>query len=319
MVGVSHETLAGYSVSDINVVAAFDVDDRKVGLDLSDAIWIEPNCTSRYVDVDDTAIKVERGPRLDGIAQHMSSLVPSTQGAVVDVATRLRDCGVDVMLCYLPGGAQEATEYYADAALKAGVAFVNCNPDRIAESKIWQEKFSAAGLPLLGDDIKSQFGTTMMHRTILEACEARGVVVDHTYQIVCGGNTDFINMMDDVRFESKLHTKRASVVTESKDTDIVVTHPQFIAALKDKKVAYIRLEGRGFLGMNLDIELKLNVEDSPNSAGVVIDIVRAAKLALDRGVAGPVSDACAAFFKCPPVPCNETLAAEQFDRFVSLR
>lgn len=322
LIGVLHPRIGPYAIEDIEFVGAFDVDGRKVGRDLADAITAPPNCTTKFLEVAPLGVTVSRGPRLDGVAAHLAGAMVATDGddgldTANEAIETLKDARPDVVVNYLPGGSRSASEFYAGAAVEAGAAFVNCNPDPIVHAQRWPDRFREAGLPLLGDDIKSQFGTTATHRALLEACAARGAVVDRTYQLAFGGNTDFLNMRDRERFQSKLRTKESSLnFTGSNKPEIALVPPEYLEFLDDRKLAYIRLEGRCFLGAKFDMELRMTVEDSPNSAGVVIDAIRAAKLARDRGLSGTIDDACGPLFKSPPTPTDEAHAISSFEAFI---
>jgi myo-inositol-1-phosphate synthase len=318
--GVAHPQLGGYGVADIEFVAAFDVDERKVGQDLSAAIGSAPNCTTSYVDVPFLGVDVSCGPLLDGTGSLTSSLVhvaeESSRATFADVSSALAQAEADVLINYLPVGSAKATAGYAGAALAAGVAFVNCNPEAIATDPSWQRQFAEAGVPLLGDDIKSQLGATTLHRTLIELCNSRGAVIDKTYQLNVGGNTDFLNMLDPGRAATKRASKMAALQARLDDgTDVGAGPSDYVPHLRDRKVAYIKLEGRSMLGMSFAIEAKLEVEDSPNSAGVAVDALRVAKIAVDRRIGGPVNSACAPLFKIPPVQYADAEAAEEFSRF----
>jgi myo-inositol-1-phosphate synthase len=319
--GVAHPRLGGYGVEDLTFVAAFDVDERKVGQDLAAAISSEPNCTTRYAEVPVTGTLVSCGPLADGVSALTSPLIRVAKTAHTvtfdDVGSVLKAAAPDVLICYLPVGAKAATIGYAEAALAAGVAFVNCNPEPIASDAEWQQRFAASGIPVLGDDIKSQLGATTLHRTLIDMCRSRGAVIDQTYQLNVGGNTDFLNMLDPSRSASKRASKVAALQACLSDVTLVAAGPSdYVPHLSDRKVAYIKLEGRSMLGMPFVIEAKLEVEDSPNSAGVAVDALRAAKIAADRGIGGPVDGACALLFKTPPVSCADAEAAAQFSMFV---
>lgn len=300
--GLAHPLIGPYAVSDIEFVAAFDVDDRKVGLDLADAIFAPPNCTTSYVTVPPTGVIVQRGPLLDGLSDHVAADIPVSDAEPAAVAAVLRDSGADVLVCELPVGSAKATAFYAGAALEAGVAFVNCNPERIANDADWRARFAEAGVPLFGDDIKSQLGTTVVHRTLLELIERRGLTVDRSYQLNYGGNNDFLNMVDRNRFDSKRHSKLGAISTSvtGDGAEISLVPVDFIHYLGDDKIAYVHIDASAFLGMKASIELRLTVEDSPNASGVVVDAIRVAKIALDRGAGGYVDGVGSAFFKNPP-------------------
>jgi len=319
-IGVPRPLFGGYAVGDITFAAAFDVDDRKVGRDLAEAIVSPPNCTSSYVQVPATGVRVRCGPLADGIGPLTRDLVQVAGDAArvsfADVTAALTAAAADVLIAYLPVGSARATAGYAGAALDAGVAFVNCNPERVATDPAWQRKFADAGVPLLGDDIKSQLGATTLHRMLIDLCTSRGAVIDRTYQLNVGGNTDFLNMRDPGRAAAKRASKMSALEARlDADTEFGAGPSDYIKHLSDRKVAYINLEGRSLLGMPFSIEAKLEVEDSPNSAGVAIDAIRAAKTAADRGIGGPVHDACAYLFKIPATPSSDREAEELIDRF----
>ena len=319
-IGIMHDQIGPYSARDIQIVAAFDIDGRKVGSDLAVAIHAEPNCTTRYYDVPTTGVTVRCGPLADGIGTLTAPLikvVPEANSITVPaVAEALGEAEVDVLVCYLPVGAAKATASYAAAALQAEVAFVNCNPELIASDPAWQQLFTERGVPLLGDDMKSQLGATTLHRMLIDMCSSRGAIVDRTYQLNVGGNTDFLNMRDPQRAASKKTSKMSAIGARLSDAAEFGAGPSdYVPYLDDHKVAYISLEGRSLLGMPFTIEAKLAVEDSPNSAAITIDAVRAAKVARDRGLAGPINDACAFLFKTPPEPCSDTEAARRIDQF----
>jgi myo-inositol-1-phosphate synthase len=319
-IGIAHPLIGAYRVADIEFVAAYDVDERKIGRDLSAAIRSAPNCTTNYIDVPVLGVRVECGPLVDGVGPQTSDVVQVADEAlttgVEEVTESLRATGADVLICYLPVGSAKATLGYAEAALAAGVAFVNCNPELVAADPEWQARFSERGLPLLGDDIKSQLGATTLHRMLIDLCSSRGAAVDRTYQLNVGGNTDFLNMRDPGRAASKRTSKMSALRSELPEGAEFGAGPSdYVPHLADRKVAYITLEGRSLLGMPFIIEAKLSVEDSPNSAGVAIDAVRAAKVALDRGLSGPVNDVCGYLFKTPPIRYPDAAAAALIERF----
>jgi myo-inositol-1-phosphate synthase len=320
--GMMHELIGGYRIGDVGFVAGFDVDARKVGMDLSEAIFSEPNCTSRYVEsIPSLGVVVARGILEDGVDGALAEIVPVARQApeveTEDVASILRQSAAHVLVCYLPTGARRATQAYAGAALAAGVAFVNCNPEPVAADATWRERFRAAGLPLLGDDVKSQIGATSLHRALAGWCEERGVVIDSCYQLNIGGNTDFLNMRDVGRAASKRMTKTISLSGVVPPGAKLTAGPSdFVPHLEDRKIAYIHIEGRGFLGMPFSMEVRLGVEDSPNSAGVVVDAVRIAKVATERGLAGPLDDVSTYLFKNPGRPVSDRVAREALDRFI---
>jgi myo-inositol-1-phosphate synthase len=329
-VGLMHANIGGYRSSDLEIVAAFDIDSRKVGTPLEEAVFAPPNCAQVFApDLPATGLEVQMGPVLDGVASHManypeSEAVRISKAPAVDVAEVLRAAGAEVLVCYLPVGSELGVRHYAEACLDAGVAMVNCVPVFIASGDStddsWAERFRAAGLPIIGDDIKSQVGATIVHRTIGRLLADRGVVLDRTYQLNTGGNTDFLNMLERDRLQSKKISKTESVQSQLGQRldsgEIHIGPSDYVSWQKDNKVAFIRLEGRGFGGVPLELELRLSVQDSPNSAGVVIDAVRCAKLALDRGLAGPLEIPSAYFMKSPPVQMRDDEARIALDAFI---
>jgi myo-inositol-1-phosphate synthase len=302
--GLMNVDLGGYHVRDIEIAAAFDVNSRKVGRDVSEAIYAAPNNTFRFADAKPTGITVERGPTLDGLGRYLRDEIEESDRSPVDVAERLAKTRTDVLVSYLPVGSQQASEWYASRALEAGCAFVNCIPVFIASNPLWRGKFERRGLPLIGDDIKSQVGATILHRMLVNLFRERGVRLDRTYQLNFGGNSDFKNMLERERLESKKISKTQSVLSQLDvplaDGGIHVGPSDHVPWLADRKWAYIRLEGTTFGGVPLNLEMKLEVWDSPNSAGVVIDAVRCAKLALDRGIGGALVGPSSYFMKSPP-------------------
>lgn len=318
--GVAHQYLGGYEVADITVVAAFDVDSRKVGHDLADAIRAMPNCTSNHVAVPPTGIQVLPGPVSDGVPQALSGMVQvcgqSNSATFEQVAAALRESKADMLVNYLPAGSRVASTGYAQAALAAGIGFINCNPELITNDPDWRDRYRKADLPLLGDDIRSQLGATRVHQVILDLCHAVGAVPSQTYQLNHGGNTDFLNMRDPSRAASKKRSKEGAIGSMLPDAAEFAAGPAgYVPFLGDQKVAYIRVDGQLLFGAPFSIELRLQVEDSPNSAGVVIDAVRAARIALDRGYGGVVTDACPYLFKSPPERFPEDEVTARFEAF----
>ena len=317
--GLMHVDLGGYHVSDIEVVAAFDVDTTKVGQDLGKAIWAGQNNTVRFANVGDLGVSVQRGPTLDGLGKYYREVIEESPAPVVDVADALATAKADVLVSYLPVGSEAAQKYYAQACLDAKVAFVNAIPVFIASDPVWADKFAEAGVPIVGDDIKSQLGSTIAHRVLARLFEDRGLVLDRTYQLNFGGNMDFKNMLERERLESKKISKTQAVTSQIErgisSRDIHVGPSDHVDWLEDRKWAYIRLEGRNFGDVPLSIELKIEVWDSPNSAGVVIDAVRCAKLALDRGIGGPLFGPSAYFMKSPPVQYHDDVAHQMVEEF----
>ena len=319
--GLMHVELGGYHVRDIEFVAAFDVDAKKVGRDLSEAIRSGENNTIQFADVPPLEIVVQRGPTLDGLGQYYTETIQESDAAPVDVAVALAASGADVLVCYLPVGSEAAARYYAEQALTAGVAFVNCLPVFIAGRPEWAERFTRAGVPIIGDDIKSQVGATIVHRVLSRLMEDRGIHIDRTYQLNFGGNMDFMNMLERSRLESKKISK-TQAVTSQVDHDlgkrnVHVGPSDYVPWLDDRKWCYIRVEGRAFGDVPINLELKLEVWDSPNSAGVVIDAVRCAKLALDRGIGGPLLGPAAYFMKSPPVQYTDDEARDMVEAFAA--
>lgn len=318
--GLMHVTFGDYHVSDVQFVAAFDVDAKKVGRDLAEAVVASENNTIQFSDVPPTGVTVQRGPTLDGLGQYYREIIDESDEAPVDVTAALREAQVDVVVCYLPVGSEQAAKQYAQAALDAGCAFVNALPVFIASDPTWAEKFRAAGLPIIGDDIKSQVGATIVHRLLAKLFEDRGVELLRTYQLNFGGNMDFMNMLERTRLVSKKLSKTRSVTSqvphEMNAHDVHISPSDHVPWLDDRKWAYIRLEGRTFGDVPLNAELKLEVWDSPNSAGVIIDAVRAAKIAKDRGLAGPVLAPSAYFMKSPPRQFSDHDAREAVEAFI---
>lgn len=319
--GIMHVSLGGYHIRDIEFVAAFDVDADKVGKDLSEALVSGQNNTPIFAEVPYLGISVQRGPTLDGLGTYLPKKISESSAPVVDVAQALRDAKADVLICYLPVGSQKAVEHYAEACLQAGVAFVNAIPVFIGSNPEWQAKFEAAHLPVLGDDIKSQVGATIVHRVLANLFKARGVKLERTSQLNVGGNMDFYNMLDRSRLESKKISKTNAVTSqidyEMDAEDVYIGPSDYVPWLNDRKWAHIRLEGKSFGDQPLTIELKLEVVDSPNSAGVMIDAVRCAKIALDRGLSGAIEAPSSYFFKTPPIQPEDTEARAMLEAFIA--
>jgi myo-inositol-1-phosphate synthase len=319
--GLPHPLLGGYRVADIVLSTAFDVAAGKVGQDLSRAILAEPNNTQVFASVPDTGVEVRRGPTLDGLGRYLADEIAEAETPVADVAEILRRTRTEVLVSWLPVGSQRATEFYAEAALAAGCAFVNCIPVFIASDPGWRARFAERGLPIIGDDIKSQVGATIVHRALANLFRERGVRLDRTYQLNFGGNTDFLNMLERERLHSKKISKTRAVTSQMdvvpQDRDVHVGPSDFVPWLLDRKWAYIRLEGTTFGGVPLNLEVKLEVWDSPNSAGVVMDAVRCAKVALDRGVGGALAGPSAWFMKSPPEQMTDHDAREATLRFAA--
>jgi myo-inositol-1-phosphate synthase len=318
--GLMHVKLGPYHISDVELVAAFDVDAKKVGRDVAEAIYTEPNNTIRFADVPPVGVTVQRGPTLDGLGKYYREVIRESDDPPVDVSAALHEAGADVLVSYLPVGSEQAAKHYAQAALDAKVALVNCLPVFIASNKEWGRKFVEAGIPIVGDDIKSQVGATITHRMLAKLFEDRGVKLNRTYQLNFGGNMDFMNMLERERLVSKKISKTQSVQSQLEKPldrrDIHIGPSDYVPWLEDRKWAQIRLEGRAFGEVPLTIELKLEVWDSPNSAGIVIDAVRCAKLAKDRGMAGPLIGPSAYFMKSPPVQFTDEMAREMVEEFI---
>ncbi|MFV0622870.1 inositol-3-phosphate synthase [Sphingomonas sp. ac-8] len=330
LTGLLHQEIGGYQPGDVHVVAAWDIDRRKVGRDVAEAIFAKPNCTAVFcADVEPTGTLVQMGPVLDGVAEHMAdfaedrTFVPAdaTEPSRADIVAALKAADVDVVMNYLPVGSQQATEFYAECALEAGVAFVNNIPVFIASDPVWAKRFEDAGVPIIGDDIKAQLGATIVHRVLTDLFHKRGVKLERTYQLNTGGNTDFLNMSNRKRLASKKVSKTEAVqsVAETRlaDENIHVGPSDYVAWQNDNKVCFLRMEGSMFGGVPMNLELRLSVEDSPNSAGVAIDMVRCAKLARDRGLGGPIGAASAFFCKHPPEQTTDDLAYEALEAFIA--
>jgi len=324
--GLMHAQIGGWGPSDIEIVAAFDVDHRKVGRRVEEAIFAKPNCTKVFQSVLPTSnVMVQMGPILDGIAPHMADYSDdeafrSSDEEAVDVVQVLKDAEAEVLVCYVPVGSEDAGRFYAQSCLEAGVAMVNCVPVFIASDSEWAEKFRKAGLPIVGDDIKSQVGATIVHRTLARLFGDRGVPLDRTYQLNTGGNTDFLNMKALDRLKSKKISKTESVQSQLDErmdsADIHIGPSDYVPWQDDNKVAFIRMEGRGFGDVPLELELRLSVQDSPNSAGVVINAIRCAKLGLERGIGGPLEAASAYYMKSPPEQMRDSVAYDLCNEFI---
>jgi len=319
--GLMHVVLGGYHVGDTEIVAAFDVDAEKVGLDVGKAIWAGRNNTIRFADVPALGVTVERGPTLDGLGYYYREVVDESPVDPVDVARVLRSSGAEVLVAYLPVGSEQAQKHYAAAALEAGCGFVNAIPVFIASDPEWAKRFESAGLPIVGDDIKSQVGSTIVHRVLTRLFEDRGTALDRTYQLNVGGNMDFRNMLERQRLESKKISKTQAVTSQLDNAlgadDIHIGPSDHVAWLEDRKWAYIRMEGRNFGDVPLNLELKLEVWDSPNSAGVIIDALRCARIGLDRGIGGPLVGPSAYLMKSPPVQFRDDVARRLVEEFAA--
>lgn len=318
--GLMHVDFGGYHVGDVTFVAAFDVDAKKVGVDLSEAIFASENNTVKIADVPPLGVPVQRGHTLDGLGRFYRETITESDEEPVDVAQVLRDVRADVLVSYLPVGSEAADRFYAQAAIDAHVGFVNALPVFIASDPVWAQKFADAGVPIVGDDIKSQVGATITHRVLAKLFEDRGVQLDRTMQLNVGGNMDFLNMKELERLESKKVSKTQSVTSQvdrdmGKD-NVHIGPSDYVAWLDDRKWAYVRLEGRAFGDVPLNLEYKLEVWDSPNSAGIIIDAVRAAKIAMDRGIGGPILSASSYFMKSPPEQYSDSEAREAVEAFI---
>ncbi|WP_460742912.1 inositol-3-phosphate synthase [Mariniluteicoccus endophyticus] len=319
--GLMHVRFGDYHVGDVKFVAAFDVDAAKVGKDLAEAIVSSENNTIKICDVATTGVTVQRGHTLDGLGRYYRETITESDAEPVDVVAALKEARVDVLVSYLPVGSQEADEFYAQCAIDAGCAFVNALPVFIAGTEKWAKKFEEAGLPIVGDDIKSQVGATITHRVMARLMEERGYTVDRTYQLNVGGNMDFKNMLERDRLESKKISKTQAVTSnidhDLAEKDVHIGPSDYVGWLEDRKFAFVRLEGHGFGNAPMSIEYKLEVWDSPNSAGVIIDAVRAAKIGLDRGIGGPLLSASAYLMKSPPEQRPDDIARERLESFIS--
>ncbi|MFM1786312.1 MAG: hypothetical protein RL228_262 [Actinomycetota bacterium] len=319
--GLMHVQFGEYHVKDVKFVAAFDVDSKKVGKDLSEAILASENNTIKLCDVPKSGVIVQRGHTYDGLGKYYRLTIEESNEAPVDIVKALKDNKVDVLVCYLPVGSEEAAKYYAQCAIDAGVGFVNALPVFIAGTKEWADKFTAAGVPIVGDDIKSQVGATITHRVLAKLFQDRGVIVDRTYQLNVGGNMDFMNMLERDRLESKKISKTQSVTSQLDhdlgEGNVHIGPSDYVKWLDDRKWAFVRLEGRAFGNVPLNLEYKLEVWDSPNSAGVIIDAIRACKIALDRKIGGPILSASSYFMKSPPIQYTDDAAKQAVEDFIN--
>lgn len=322
--GVMHVNFGGYHIRDVEVVAAFDVNANKVGKDVAEAIYADPNNTVVFAQVPKMGVTVSKGPRLDGVNKYTEPVVPVSDAPDVDVVQVLKDTGAEAVINYLPVGSQEATEFYAQAAIDAGCGFVNCIPVFIASDPVWAKKFEDAGLPVIGDDIKAQVGATIVHRALTNLFLDRGMKIEHTYQLNVGGNTDFLNMLERERLVSKKISKTEAVTSmmsarghEVVDENVHVGPSDFVPWLKDNKVCYIRIQSKHFGDVPMNLELRLSVEDSPNSAGVAIDSIRCLKLAMDNGLKGAIIEPAAFFKKHPPKQIEDRRARELVEEYIT--
>ncbi len=321
--GVMHVNLGGYHIGDIEFAAAIDIDRNKVGKDLSEAVFTYPNNTAKFSDVPHLGVRVRRGMTHDGLGKYLSRVIQKAPGPTDDIVSILKDSKTDVVVSYLPVGSEEATKWYVEQVLEARCAFINCIPVFIASERYWQKRFETKKLPLIGDDIKSQVGATILHRTLVNLYLDRGMPIDRTYQLNTGGNTDFLNMLERERLQSKKISKTNAVVSQIKarglaiEPDNVHVGPSdYVPWQKDNKVCFLRIESRHFGDVPTSLELRLSVQDSPNSAGVVIDAIRCAKLALDCGLSGPIIGPSAYFMKSPPVQYTDTEARRLTEKFI---
>ena len=319
--GLMHTTLGGYHISDVEFSCAIDINKTKVGKDLSEAIYAYPNNTFKFIDVPKAGVKVERGMTHDGLGKYLSQIIEKAPGKTADIIQLLRDTNTDMVINYLPVGSEEATKWYVEQALQAKVGFINAIPVFIASSDFWGKRFKDAGLPIIGDDIKSQVGATITHRVLTSLFVDRGVKLDRTYQLNVGGNTDFMNMLERERLESKKISKTQAVTSilpyRIEPDDIHIGPSDYIPWLKDRKWCYLRMEGTTFGEVPLNLELKLEVWDSPNSAGVIIDAIRCMKLALDNKISGPQIEPSSYFMKSPPVQYPDSICRKKTEEFIA--
>ncbi|MBX7111402.1 MAG: inositol-3-phosphate synthase [Dehalococcoidia bacterium] len=319
--GLMHPVLGGYHINDIRFTAAFDIDINKVGKDLSEAITAAPNNTIKFADVPHTGVRVERGMTHDGLGKYLSQIITKAPGPTADIVGILKSTNTHVVINYLPVGSEQATKWYVEQVLAAGCALINCIPVFIAREEYWGNRFKEAGLPIVGDDIKSQVGATILHRVLARLFQDRGVRIDRTYQLNFGGNTDFLNMLERERLESKKISKTNAVTSqidyEMPGADVHVGPSDHVPWLLDRKWCHIRMEGTTFGEVPLNLETKLEVWDSPNSAGVVIDAIRCAKLGLDRGLAGPLIEPSAYFMKSPPQQLHDDIARDRLEAYIA--
>ncbi len=318
--GIMHPRLGGYHISDIEFTFGIDIDKNKVGKDLAEAVYTKPNNTYRFHDLPRLGVPVVRGMTHDGLGHYLSKIIEKAPGPTADIVGLLRSTKTDVVINFLPVGSEEATKWYVEQVLAAGCAFINCIPVFIASQKYWHRRFADRGLPVMGDDIKSQVGATILHRVLVDLFNSRGVKLERTSQLNVGGNTDFLNMLERSRLASKKISKTQAVTSLIKydlgDDNIYIGPSDYVAWLKDRKWAHMRLEGRTFGDVPLNIELKLEVWDSPNSAGVVIDAIRCAKLALNNGLCGAIVEPSSYFFKSPPVQFTDNVCRDKTERFI---
>ncbi len=319
--GLMHVNLGGYHISDINFVAAFDIDKNKVGKDLAEAIYTRPNNTIKLCDVPAAGVIVQRGMTHDGLGKYLSQIIEKAPGPTVDIVKILQETKTDIVINYLPVGSEEATKWYVEQVLTAGCGFINCIPVFIAREKYWHKRFAEHGLPIIGDDVKSQVGATISHRVLTRLFRDRGVKLERTYQLNFGGNTDFLNMLERERLESKKISKTSAVTSQLDYTlepgNIHIGPSDYVPWLEDRKFCHILMEGRAFGDVPLKLEMKLEVWDSPNSGGVIIDAIRCCKLALDRGLKGELEAPSAYFMKSPPVQYTDDEARQMVEEFIT--
>lgn len=318
--GLMHPVLGGYRISDIQIVAAFDIDQNKVGKDLSEALFTSPNNTIKFCDIPHLGVKVHRGMTYDGLGKYLSQVITKAPGSTAPMARILKETQTQIVINYLPVGSEHATKWYVEQVLDAGCGFINCIPVFIGREEYWQDRFKEKGLPIIGDDIKSQVGATITHRVLTRLFRERGVKLERTYQLNFGGNTDFLNMLERERLVSKKISKTNAVTSQldySLGADNIHIGPSdYVPWLEDRKICYIRMEGKAFGDVPLNLELKLEVWDSPNSAGVVIDAIRCCKIALDRGISGTLEGPAAYFMKSPPIQHTDDEARQMVEEFI---
>lgn len=316
--GILHNSFGKYRIKDIEFVAAFDVDENKIDQDLSDAIFTPPNCARKFCDVPKAGVNVKRGPILDSIGDNLKKIIPLNQKRKpVNIANTLKENDAEIVINFLPSGSKKATEYYAQEAIKANCGFINAIPESIATNEKWHKKFKKAGLPLAGDDLKSQLGATILHRTLIDLFIKRGVKIEDTYQVNIGGNTDFYNLSEDLRYRSKIKCKRVAIESLIPyPTKFTITPPSYVDFQGDNKICFIKLSGKNFGLCPISIDMKLSVDDSANAGGVIVDVIRGMKIAKDRGLSGAISDICSYYFKSPPLKCNDTEGYQRVENFI---
>ena len=318
VLGILHPNIGKYDIKDIEFVAAFDINKEKVGKDLSEAIFSKPNCMSRFCKVPYLGVDVYKGPIFDGLGCNLMNIVPvDEKQQQVNVAKILREADSEILINFLPTGSKKATEFYAEEALKANCGFINSIPELIASSLKWEEKFSHAGLPLSGDDIKSQIGGTILHRALVNLFVKRGVKIEETCQLNSAGNADFLNLSDEVRYKSKLITKKTAIQSQIPyDTNICMPTPDYVEHSEDNRICHITLKGKYFGETPVSVDVKLSIEDSPSAAGAMVDVIRIMRLAIDREISGVLHEICPFYFKHPPIQCDDNLAYEKVKKFI---